>query len=459
MKTLIKNGTVVTDGKKFRSDVLLADGKIELVKPGIEAEGARVVDAAEKLMFPGFIDAHTHFDMDNGTTVTADDFDTGTASAVAGGTTTVLDFATQDRGGTLRQAVDAWHKKADGKSHCNYGFHMAITGWDDDVRREMRDMTACGVTSYKVYLAYDALRLSDASVYEVLSEAKEQGAIVGAHCENGDLVDEMVKKQMALGNVGPGGHPLSRPDAVEEEAVDRFLTIARLADCPVVIVHMSSNAGMRAAQRARSRWQKLYVETCPQYLMLDESRYSLPGFEGAKYVISPPLRKQADQWALWDAIQATEIDTIATDHCSFNFKGQKDLGLGDFSKIPGGAPGVQTRPALMYTCGVAGGKMDDVSFGRLLSENPARLYGMYPQKGRIAAGSDADVVVWDPRAEDVISVRTQLSACDYTPYEGMRTVGRADFVFVNGIMVVENGTLARRNQGRYVCRKPGLLWR
>lgn len=459
MKTLIQNGYVVTDGKKFRADVLIEDGKIGQVQLEIVCADAQVIDAAGKLIFPGFIDAHTHFDMDNGVMVTADDFDTGTAAAVAGGTTTVLDFATQDKGGSLAQAAESWHGKADGKCHCNYGFHMAITDWNESTRQEMQEMTECGITSYKVYLAYDALRLRDSSVYEVLLEARQQGAIVGAHCENGDLVDVLVKKQLALGHTQPGGHPLSRPDVVEAEAVNRFLDIAQIADCPVNIVHLSTADGMQAICRARVNGQKVYVETCPQYLILDDSRYTLPGFEGAKYVISPPLRQLGDQRALWDAMDAGEIDTIATDHCAFNFKGQKDCGADDFSKIPNGAPGVQTRAALLYTYGVVQGNMEDTVFSELLSENPAKLYGMYPQKGCIAVGSDADIVVWDPRAEDAIHEQTQLSACDYTPYEGIRTVGRADYVFVNGTIVAEKGRLVQPNQGRYVCRKPSLLWR
>lgn len=459
MKTLLKNGTLVTGERTYQADLLISGKRIEKIEAEISAEGAHVIDVTGMLVFPGFIDAHTHFDMDNGVTVTADDFDTGTRSAVAGGTTTILDFATQARGKSLTEAVEIWHKKADGKSHCNYGFHVAITEWNSKTAAEMETMTALGITSYKVYLAYDALRLRDQDIFEVLSEAKQQGAIVGAHCENGDLVDVLIKKQLALGHFGPKAHPASRPDVVEAEAVGRFLTIAGLAKCPVNIVHMSSEMGMAAARLARQQGTTVYVETCPQYLLLEDTLYASPGFEGAKYVISPPLRKTHDREALWTAISTGEVDTVATDHCAFNYKAQKELGKSDFSKIPNGAPGVQARPSLLYTYGVKEGLLSLEAFCRLLSENPAKLYGMYPQKGCLFAGSDADIVVWNPKAKSVIDASTQLSACDYTPFEGMNTTGEAAYVFVNGVLAAQSGIIKNTYQGEYIARKPSIYWR
>ena len=460
MSILIQNGILVLPTGPIQADLRVAGGRIAELGPGLAPGASRVIDAQERLVFPGFIDTHTHFEMNKGfPNETADDWYTGTRAALAGGTTTVLDFAEPERGATLASALETWHGRADGAACCNYGFHMTVKDWSPYIRSELREMTAAGVTSYKVYLAYDNLRLSDAAAYEVVKAVGAEGGVVGCHCENGDLVTEGIRAQQAAGNLSPAAHPLSRPPAVEAEAVGRWLTIAELAGCPVNIVHLSTLRGLEAVRAARTRGQRLYVETCPQYLLLDERSYRLPGFESAKFVLSPPLRAQENCAALWDALEAGEIDTIGTDHCSFRFHGAKELGREDFSKIPNGIPGVEHRPSLMYTYGVAAGRITAVDMARLLAENPARLFGMYPQKGVLAVGSDADLVIFDPNDTGRITAETQYQNVDYTPYEGMALRGRVDTVLLGGEVAVEGGRVLLERRGRYVSRGPSGFWR
>lgn len=460
MSILIQNGILVLPTGPIQADLRVAGGRIAELGPGLAPGASRVIDAQERLVFPGFIDTHTHFEMNKGfPNETADDWYTGTRAALAGGTTTVLDFAEPERGATLASALETWHGRADGAACCNYGFHMTVKDWSPSIRSELREMTAAGVTSYKVYLAYDNLRLSDAAAYEVVKAVGAEGGVVGCHCENGDLVTEGIRAQQAAGNLSPAAHPLSRPPAVEAEAVGRWLTIAELAGCPVNIVHLSTLRGLEAVRAARTRGQRLYVETCPQYLLLDERSYRLPGFESAKFVLSPPLRAQENCAALWDALEAGEIDTIGTDHCSFRFHGAKELRREDFSKIPNGIPGVEHRPSLMYTYGVAAGRITAVDMARLLAENPARLFGMYPQKGVLAVGSDADLVIFDPNDTGRITAETQYQNVDYTPYEGMALRGRVDTVLLGGEVAVEGGRVLLERRGRYVSRGPSGFWR
>lgn len=458
MELIIKNGRLVSGEGSFEADIFIADGKIERIDKNISLPNAEVLDAAGRSIFPGFIDPHTHLDMETGVAHTADDFLSGTHAALAGGTTTVLDFATQNKGETLTEALKNWHALADGKSGCDYGFHMAITDWNDGVKREIAEMPAQGVTSYKLYMAYDALRVTDAQTYEVLCEVKKQGGIVGMHCENGDLVNELIKKQLAEGNMGTAAHPLSRPDTVEAEAINRYIAIAELADCPVNIVHLSSQAGLEVVLRARRAGRKVYVETCPQYLLLDDMVYMQPNFEGAKYVMSPPLRKKADEAALWQAVEGGDADTIGTDHCPFMWA-DKQLGREDFSKIPNGAPGVELRPQLIYTYGVKTGRITEEDMCRLLAENPAKLFGMYPYKGALAEGADADIVIWDGDYTGRVTAKTQHSRCDFTPYEGFEICGRAEIVLLHGQMAVRAGEILIENGGRYVKRGACRFWR
>ncbi len=451
--TIIQHGTLVLPDGLMQGDLAFENGVITRVAPAIEAgAGDAVCEAAGCLVFPGFIDAHTHLDMDSGTTVTADDFASGSRAAACGGTTTLVDFATQERGGTLTDALDAWHRKAEGKCACNYAFHMAVTDWNEQTRAELPQMFERGVTSFKAYYAYDNLRLDDAQMYDLLSALRPFGGVLGVHCENGTLVNRLQRQQLDRGVTGPAGHPASRPPVVEAEAIRRLCAVAKLADSPVHIVHLSSAEGLEEVRRARAAGQKVWVETCPQYLLLDESRYHLEGFEGAKYVMSPPLRSPADREALRAAVLDGEIDTISTDHCSYRFSDQKALGRDDFTKIPNGAPGIEHRPALIYTSFVASGLMTAAQMSRLLSENPAKLFGMWPRKGQLAQGADADMTVWDPRARWVIRAEAQHQNVDYTPYEGFEAAGRARAVYVGGQLAAKDGEPSGASAGRYVKR-------
>ena len=452
MRVLIQNGTVVSDGKKFEADVLVSGDQIVKVGPGLKEEADRVIDASGCYIMPGFIDTHTHFDLDLGVTVTADDFRTGTKAAVVGGTTTVLDFATQDRGMTMQDALDLWHRKAEGSSS-NYGFHMAFSEWNADREAEIQSMIRQGVTSFKMYMVYDNMRLDDGEMYSALKATAEQDCLIGVHCENYYLLQRKIAECKAAGLLSPAGHPVSRPNIVEGEAVGRLMRIAEIAGAPAWVVHLSTAEGLEEALRARDRGQEVYLETCPQYLVLDDSCYDQP--DGAKFVMSPPLRKKADQEAILNAMGKNEIDFTGTDHCSFTME-QKALGKDDFTKIPNGGAGVQNRAQLIHTAAVRTGKITIEQMADLLSTNAAKVFGMYPKKGRIAEGSDADLVIFDPEQEETISYKTNLHNCDNSPYEGIRTTGRTRDVLLNGEVVVENGKLVKPGTGRYVFREKSL---
>lgn len=455
MKTMIRGGTLVTGDGLRTADLLVQGEQILEIGEHLLAPDARVEDARGLLVLPGLIDAHTHMDLPVCGTVTADGFASGTAAAILGGTTCLVDFATQERGETLAQGLANWHAKADGKSSCDYGFHMAISQWGPEIAGELPEMFREGITSFKVYLTY-ANQVTDRELYEVLSALKPLGGVVGVHCENSGIIDARSAQLKAQGITGPEGHPLSRPDDAEAEAIHRLLVIAGLVGVPVIVVHLSTRKGLEEIRRARARGQKVYVETCPQYLLLEHSRYLEPDFAGARYICSPPLRQSEDQQALWQALAEGEIDTVSTDHCSFTLA-QKDAGRGDFSKIPGGMPGVEERLALMYTYGVARGKLSLPQLVTHLAENPARLYGLYPQKGVLRPGSDADLVLWDPQARWTMTHNTQHTAAGYTPYEGWKMEGRVKAVYLRGEKVAEDGQLLQPNTGRYLRRGKAAL--
>lgn len=446
---VLRGGRAVSPRGIETRDLYIENGKI--VPPGPAEE---IVDVSGCLLFPGFIDSHTHLDMPVSGTVTADDFASGTRAAVAGGTTVILDFATQDKGGTLAGALALWHRRADGHCACDYGFHMAVTDWNEATASEMKSMAAAGVTSFKAYMAYDALRLSDDELRQMLSEARALGAWVGVHCELGDEVNRRVADELAQGHTGPEYHPLSRPNAVEAEAVKRLMTLAGEAgNAPAWVVHLSTKEGLEAIRAARAAGQKILVETCPQYLSLTEEVYRRPDFEGAKFVCSPPIRSKADRDALRQAAAGGEIDIISTDHCSFNFKGQKELGLHNFSQIPNGLPSIEHRPALIWTLGVDGGGMSAERFCALLSEKPAKAFGLWPEKGSLDVGADADVVVWDPDFRGELRAAEQSMNCDYSPWEGQRITGRAREVYLRGVPVAREGRCVQEGLGRYLVRK------
>lgn len=450
MGVLIKGATAVLPESEVMLDILLENGKIAALGENLPPENHKIYNAQGCFAFAGFIDAHTHLDMDTGTAVTADDFESGTLAALCGGTTCIIDFATQEKGGTLADALSLWHKKAQNKCSCNYGFHMAITDYSHAALCEIDNMFESGVSSFKVYMAYDALRLKDGEIYEILKKTASLGGIVGCHCENGDIVNKLIAKQLFSGSRGTAAHPLSRPPYVEAEAVTRFCAIGKAADAPVHIVHVSSSAALAAIKRARIEGTKVYAEGCMQYVALFDDLYSLDSFEGAKYVCSPPLRKQADGEALWAAFEQGEIQTIATDHCSFNFKTQKILGKADFSKIPCGLPGIEHRP-LLFLDKALKAKMPMHKASQLLGANAARLFGIQG-KGQIKLGFDGDITLFNPHAETVISADTMHQKVDYTPYEGTKLKGQIAAVFLNGSLCAENGQPVKKHQGQFVKR-------
>lgn len=460
MSTLIQNGTLVLPEGLTRADLRIDGGKIAEVSEHLEPNGSTVIDAAGKLIFPGFIDTHTHFEMNKGTErETADNWTTGTRAALAGGTTCVLDFAEPEHGHSLQSALDEWHSRADGHSSCHYSFHMTIVDWDQRIRDELHAMTEQGITSYKVYLAYNGMRIPDGVAYEVIKAVGKEGGVVGCHCENGDLIDEAIAELKTAGQLTPASHPLAHSALIEAEAVGRWLALAEQAGVPVNVVHLSTQRGLEAARAARARGQALYLESCPQYLTLTDEKYHLPGFESAKYIFSPPLREQADVDALWDALGKDEIDTIGTDHCSFDYATTKHLGEDDFSAVPPGIPGTEHRPAIVYSKGVKEGKLSVIQMMEALSARPAKLFGMYPQKGSLQVGSDGDIVIFDPDYTWRITAEDQYQNVDYTPYEGMEMSGRTDTVLLGGEVAVSGGKVVQEGLGRFVKRGPAQFWR
>ena len=452
MKKLFTGGTVVSGKGTRRADILVDGEKIVQVGKNIIVKDAEVIDCTGKLLFPGFIDAHTHFDLDVCNTTTADDFTSGSRAALRGGTTTVVDFACPNKGETLHEGLKLWHEKADGKTYCDYGFHMTIDDWNETIEREIDDMYAEGISSFKMYMTYPAMMIGDEAMYFALKKLKEKGGICGVHCENSGVINALQAEKKAKGENFVHCHPETRPDYLEAEAVSRLLRIAQAVDIPVVIVHLTNAAALREVEHARLRGQKVYVETCPQYLVLDDSVYYNPDYlEAAKYVCSPPIRKVSDQKALWAALRRGDIRTISTDHCSFTLA-QKDMGRDDFTKIPGGLPGVETRGEVVYTAGVAGRKISVAGMCRALSENPAKLYGLFPRKGALLPGSDADIVVYDPKADHVLSAQDMVSKAGYTPFEGFETAGSIKKVYLRGALQVDNGKVVGVQNGVYLRR-------
>ena len=457
MKYLFKNGTVVSGRGTRRADVLVENEKILQVGRNLSDPLARAIDVTGKLLMPGFIDAHTHFDLDVCNTTTVDDFDSGTKSAIRGGTTTIVDFACPNKGESLHHGLDLWHRKADGKCWCDYGFHMTIDDWNGEIEKEIDDMYAAGISSFKMYMTYPAMMIGDEAMYKALKKLKEKGGICGVHCENSGVINALIEEKKAAGEMGVSSHPETRPDFLEAEAVSRLLRIAQAVDIPVVIVHLTNAATLAEVTAARRRGQKVYVETCPQYLVLDDSVYYNEDFSrAARYVCAPPLRKPEDCRALWAGLRKGDIQTISTDHCAFTLA-QKDAGRGDFTKIPGGLPGVEARGELVYSFGVTTRKISLATMCKVLSENPAKLYGMFPRKGVIAPGADADIVVYDPQADHILRAEDMVSRAGYTPYEGFVAHGSVSQVWLRGKLMVENGHVIGEQEGQYIVRGKSAL--
>lgn len=454
MRTIIRNGTVVTACDTFRADVLVDGEQVAAIGNLPDVHADLVIDATGKVLLPGGVDAHTHLDMPLGTISTTDDFLSGTIAAACGGTTTIIDFATPSPGQRLHDAVETWMRKAAGKAAVDYGFHVIVTEVSDEAEREMDALVREGITSFKVFMAYKgALMLDDGAILRALKRSRENGALVSIHAENGDAIDVAVKRALACGQTAPRYHAVTRPPAVEAEAVRRAIALAEMAGARLYIVHLSTAEGLDAVGAARRRGADVIAETCPQYLVLSSDKYDEPGFDAAKYVMSPPLRPRQMQDRLWRGLALGDISVVATDHCSFRLADQKTLGIDDFSKIPNGAPGIETRTGLVHTFGVLERRLSLNRLVDVTSTAPAKIFGLYPRKGTIAPGSDADMVVFDPRAESLISAATHHMKVDYSLYEGWTLTGVVEDVLLRGRRIVAAGTfVGAAGGGSYLPR-------
>jgi dihydropyrimidinase len=454
MSILIKGGTVVTASDQYTGDVFVDGDKISAIGSSLTMTAERVIDAAGKYVLPGGIDVHTHLDMPFGGTTSADDFASGTIAAAYGGTTSIVDFAIQYKGQTLHHAWETWMKKADGKAAIDYGFHMIITELSDQVEQEMDALVRQGVTSFKLFMAYPGVfMLDDASIFRALLRSGRNGGTICMHAENGGVIDVLVKKALAEGKTAPKYHALTRPARAEAEATHRAIALAEMADVPIYIVHLSAAEALEMVTAARDRGLPAYAETCPQYLFLSYDNYEEPGFEGAKYVMSPPLRPKDTQDRLWRGLAFNDLQAISTDHCPFCMKEQKVLGQDDFSKIPNGAPGIETRMSLVYDGGVRQGRISMNRFVELTSTSPAKIFGLFPRKGTIAPGSDADIVVFDPDKKMRLSAKTHHMNVDYNPYEGREVTGVTDTVMSRGRVVIDGGKfVGRAGSGSFLRR-------
>ena len=457
MSLLIKNGRIITAVDDYHGDVFIDAERVAVIGKDLSIEADQLIDATGKYVFPGGVDPHTHLDMPFGGTTSADDFETGTLAAAHGGTTTLIDFAIQFKGESTLAALETWHKKADGKTAIDYSFHMIVTDMEDDRLWELKRLADEGVTSYKLFMAYPGLLyVDDGTIFRTMRKAGENGTVVCMHAENGIVIDEIVKRALKEGKTAPKYHALTRPTRMEAEGTHRAISIAEVADVPVYIVHLSSSDALEQVTLARNRGVNVYAETCPQYLFLDYSYYEQEGFEGAKYVMTPALREKWNQDELWRGLQFGDLQSIATDHCPFCFKEQKELGIDDFSKIPNGAPGVENRMALVHNGGVNGGRITLNKFVELTSTSAAKTFGLFPKKGTIAVGSDADLVIFNPGREETISIKnpcTHHMRVDYNAYEGFRVKGFPETVISRGKVIVDNcDYVGRKGDGQFIKR-------
>jgi dihydropyrimidinase len=454
MRTLIKGGTVVTAVDQYRGDVLIEDEKVVLIGSSLaDIHADTVIDAGGKYVLPGGIDVHTHLDMPFGGATSADDFESGTMAAAFGGTTSIVDFAIQYKGQTLHHAWETWMKKAEGKAVIDYGFHMIMTDFNDQTEQEMDALVGQGVTSFKLFMAYRGVfMLDDGSIFKALLRTGQNGGTICMHAENGDVIDVLVQRALAAGHTAPKYHALTRPARAEAEATHRAIALAEIADVPIYIVHLSAAEALEMVTEARDRGLQAYAETCPQYLFLSYDNYEEPGFDGAKYVMSPPLRDRAKQAQLWRGLAFNDLQCISTDHCPFCLK-EKELGRDDFSKIPNGAPGIETRMSLVYDGGVREGRISLNRFVELTSTSPAKIFGLFPRKGTIAPGSDADIVVFDPNRTITLGAKTLHMRVDYNPYEGREVTGATDTVLSRGRLIIDGGKfVGRAGSGSFLKR-------
>jgi dihydropyrimidinase len=461
MTILISGGTVVSATGAASFDVLVSGEQIAaLGQPGSEVAAAwaasadRVIDAAGKYVLPGGIDGHTHMEMPFGGTFASDTFETGTRAAAWGGTTTIVDFAVQPKGGSLLAALDAWHVKADGQCAIDYGFHMIVSDVNDTTLKEMSSCIDGGVTSFKMFMAYPGVfYATDGEILLAMQQAARTGALTMMHAENGIAIDQLVAQALAAGRTEPLQHGLTRPAELEGEATGRAIALAGVTDAPLYIVHLSATEALAQVTAARDAGQNVFAETCPQYLYLSLDDLARPGFEGAKYVASPPLRSREHQDSLWRGLRSNDLSVVSTDHCPFCFAEQKELGRGDFSKIPNGIPGVEHRMDLLHQ-GVVAGEISLPRWVEVAATTPARMFGLYPRKGVIAPGADADIVVYDPEARQVLSAASHHMNVDYSAYEGMEITGRVDTVLSRGRIVIDgDGYHGTPGHGRFQRRE------
>jgi dihydropyrimidinase len=456
-RTLIKGGTIVTAVDTYAADLAIEGEKIVAIfAPGSGPGGTYdvVIDAVGKYILPGGIDAHTHLDMPFGGTNSADDFESGTLAAAHGGTTSIVDFAIQTKGDPLQKGLDVWHQKAEGQAAVDYAFHMIMTDVNDHTTAEMQRIVDQGVTSFKMFMAYPGvLFVDDGQIFRGMQRAGEIGALICMHAENGIPIDIMVQQALAKGHTAPIYHALTRPQAAEAEGTFRAICLAEMANAPVYLVHLSAERALKQVVEARDRGMPVYAETCPQYLFLSEEDLARPDFEGAKYVCTPPLRPKYMQEELWRGLRTQDLQVVSTDHCPFCMKGQKELGRDSFAKIPNGMPGVETRMYLMWDGGVRTGRISMNRFVEITSTAPAKIFGLYPHKGTIAVGADADLLVWDGEKKHVLSQKTLHMRVDYSPYEGQEVTGAPTHVLSRGKVVVQNGVYqGKKGDGRFVKR-------
>ncbi|MEO6913744.1 MAG: dihydropyrimidinase [Candidatus Baltobacteraceae bacterium] len=457
MGTLISGGTVVTATDTTTAEVLIEGERVSLIGERIPRADHEIVDARGAYLFPGGIDPHTHLDMPFGGTVTADDFESGTQAAALGGTTCIVDFALHTKGDSLHNALETWHAKAAGKACIDYGFHLTIADGRDETMAEIpKIISEQGVNSFKVFMAYKhVLQVDDETIFKTLQVCAKAGGLVQVHAENGDVIEVTTKQALAQGHTDPKYHALTRPVECEGEATHRAIRLAEIAGAPLYVVHVSSAMAADEISDGRKRGLAIYGETCPQYLVCDSSDYERPDFEGAKYVLSPPVRDKWNQAVLIAKLKNLELHSFGSDHCSFNLCGQKDLGKHDFSKIPNGAPTIEDRLAILYEVGVNRGVLGLNNFVALGCTNPAKFFGLYPRKGTIAVGSDADIVVWDPKAERTISAATHHMNVDNNVFEGMKIKGRPRLVFSRGERVVNGDSfVGKPGRGRFQKAAP-----
>jgi dihydropyrimidinase len=455
MRTLIRNGTVVNAGGAVAADVLVDGETIAAVTaPGVFDTADNIIEAEGRYVLPGGIDAHTHMEMPFGGTSSADTFATGTQAAAWGGTTTIIDFAVQAKGTSLLSTLDKWHEKAD--SHCavDYGFHMIVSDVNDQSLKEMESCIDAGVNSFKMFMAYPGVfYATDGEILRAMQKATETGSMIMMHAENGIAIDELVAQAIASGRTDPVEHGLTRPPELEGEATSRAIQLAKVTGAPLYIVHLSARQALEAVAQARNTGQNVFAETCPQYLYLSIEDLAKPDFEGSKYVASPPLRTKDHQADLWRGLRTNDLSVVSTDHCPFCFVDQKELGRGDFSKIPNGMPGVEHRMDLLHQ-GVVAGELTLARWVEVASATPARMFGLYPRKGVIAPGADADIVVYDPAAQQTLSVNTHHMNVDYSAYEGMTITGKVETVLSRGSVVIADGAFhGAEGHGRFLSRE------